>query len=345
MATRRQFLALGTTVVAGVVLGWGRRAGGPGLPGEAQAAQVGAADPLPLPEPGARTDANPERPLVIALLSDTHTQPADGYFARTINAKIGQALVDLQQFQPDLWIVDGDVTDHGLPGEYAAFGDLVRRGGIGDRLLVSAGNHEFYAAAASDLECRRRFREAFGLPETYCNHVHGGLHFVMLADEQYKSAPRNPDWAWITPEQLRWFERVLTEHRDRFTIVSLHQPLQETVAGTWADDGFAGSGQAAELRAIWRRNPQIRLWLSGHTHYRLELAGQVDWQRRTLFAALGSTCYQYVTAAGAAPSGRIDRSASQSRVLEVWSDRAVLRARDHEAGRWLDDLAVTIPRT
>jgi len=89
-----------------------------------------------------------------------------------------------------------------------------------------------------------------------------------------------------------------------------------------------------------RRNPQIRLWLSGHTHYRLEREGQTEQQGATLLAALGSTCYQHIEGTEPGPAGRMDRAASQSRVLEVWPDRAVLKARDHAAGQWLEDLAV-----
>jgi Icc protein len=328
MLTRRQFLVGAITALA---------------------ATAGCRANLPLP----RLEDEQEQgrlPVRVALLSDTHIQDPSQLSASAVNGKLARAIEDFRPLRPALWICNGDVTDHGLPGEYEAFRKIMGKYTREGDWLVTTGNHEFYDKSASDEVALTRFREAFGLDRPYNSRVVGGIHFVMLADEQWKGAPRNPDWAWLTAEQLRWFEGVLREHREKFTVVCLHQPLQDTVLGTSGGNGFAGCGQVKELKAILQQNPQVKLWLSGHTHRRLEAPGQVVRQGGVVFAALGSTFYQ-VMPSEAAQGGRPGRSgsrrdlgASQSRLLEIWEDRVVLKARDHVRQVWLDELEVTIER-
>lgn len=340
MLTRRQLLLLSGSIFGGVA---GLRFGRDGLP-------IGSPGTVAAGEPAQPAASPASRPTLVALLSDTHTQSRGAWAAPAINGKLRKAVDDLAGLRPDVWLCNGDVTDHGLPGEYAAYREILGAIAPGERILATAGNHEFYDPATADDVARRRFSEAFGLSQPYSNRIISGVHLVLLADEQYKTAPRNGDWAWLSAGQVAWLDRVLAEHRDRFTVVFLHQPLQGTVFGTDVDDGFAGTGQITELREILRRHPQVRLWFSGHTHYQLDLPGQVVTRGNTVFAALGSTIYLYTPAPGAREKGDVppdfhkDAGASQSRVMEIWPDKVVVKARDHAGGRWLDKLAFTVPR-
>jgi hypothetical protein len=336
MFTRRQFL-IGAGAVLATVTGCSR---------------------LKMPSPVGPSPADPPpaaggpRPFRIALLSDTHAQDAGAIAAVPVNGKISRAVADLTAFSPDLWLCNGDVSDHGLPGEYAAFRKILLGAAQPDQLLVTTGNHEFYDKDATDDVALRRFREMFGLPAAYTSHVAGGVHLVLLADEQWKTAPRNRDWAWITPEQLRWFEQVLAEHRTKPTAVFLHQPLQETVAWSFDGNDFAGCGQAEELRAILRQNAQVKLWFSGHTHLRIEADGQTVLKEGVTYACLGSTFYQFRPSPDVDDEGgwpgpggyKRDLSASQSRVMEVWPDRLLVRTRDHAHQTWMDDQEIVVAR-
>lgn len=299
---------------------------------------------LPLPDSGNSEAAEPHPPLRIALLSDTHIQEAGMLAFAAVNGKLKSALADFRRYRPDYWLVGGDVTDDGKPGEFVAFKKIMSEVTDLDHVLRTTGNHEFYDKDASDAEALRRFMEAFGQPKPYSSHVLGDLHVVMLADEQWKTAPRNREWAWLTAAQVEWFASVLKEHRDKFTVVCLHQPIQETVLWSFGGNDFGGCGQVDQLRAILKQNPQVKLWLSGHTHIRVEEKGQTVKQGGVTFAALGSTFYQFKSSAPGAEGLQKDFSASQSRMLDVWPDRVVLRTRDHEKQVWLDDLDVTLPR-
>lgn len=107
-----------------------------------------------------------------------------------------------------------------------------------------------------------------------------------------------------------------------------------------------GVGQADQLRRILSRNPQVRLWFSGHTHRPLTSEGQSLKQGNTWFFGLGSTFYTLVpSAGGAGPRGCAqDYEANMSRLVDVYSDRVVVRVRDHREGQWLSDLEVNIAR-
>lgn len=339
MFNRRQFLITAATVLATVT-------------GCARALRRSTPAPN---HPDQEAHAEGPRPLLkVALLSDPHTVASDAPTARGINGKLAEAVADYRTMKPDLWLVNGDITDRGKAAEYDAFKQIMAKVAKPEQWLVNTGNHDFYDPDASDEEELRRFKEAFGLSTPYSNRVVGDLHIVMLADERWKTAPGHREWAWLNPEQLQWFEKVLQEHKDKWTVVCLHQPLQETVFWSHGrSNTFAGCGQAAELRAILKQNPQVKLWLSGHTHMGAEVPGNVVQQQGVTFVGLGSTFYQFVKSESPEDQGgwpsvggfKKDFGANQSRWLEVWPDKVVIRARDHVKKVWMDAYQVELPRT
>lgn len=333
MQNRRNFLLTAAAVVAG-------------LAGCSLKLLPGAEDPAPEP---AAPPAEEPRPLVrVALLSDPHTVAADSDLAGGINGKLIDATRDLAPFKPDLWVVTGDIANGGLRAELEAFKEIMAAVAAPESLLVTTGNHDFYDAEADDAEELLRFTEAFGLSTPYSSRVQGGLHVVMLATEQYKTAPGPREWAWLTGEQLEWFDRVLAEHPDDLTLVCLHQPLQDTVVWSHGGNDFGGCGQAEELRAILRRNPQVKLWFSGHTHMPAAEPGNLVTQEGVTFVGLGSTFYMFDRSAelpGPDIGGyRRNLSANQSHLLDLWPDRVEVRPRDPVTGTFLDQASVVLGR-
>ncbi|MDF2627053.1 MAG: hypothetical protein K0R39_884 [Symbiobacteriaceae bacterium] len=353
MINRRRFLKTSAAVLAAMA------AGCTNLPAHVQeqiraaAAEGAGAGPgsAPAAKDGARpaeavSDGTPQptadRPVRVALLSDLHLQPEESGLAKTINVKFAKAAEDFRAFAPDLWIANGDVADHGLTSEMEAFKRIMSKVTTLDRVMATTGNHEFYDFSVSDEVLLNRWREAFGVEQPYSSRVFGGVHFIMLADEQWQTAPYNNDWCWITPAQLRWFEETLASHRDLDTIVFMHQPLNETVVGSIGARPFGGTNYAKEIYTLLEQNPQVKLWFSGHTHRKVDYEGQVVEKNGVTFMGLGSTIYLL----GRSSEGRNvrDNNACQSRFLEIYPDRVVIRARDHAAGRWLDELERTVKR-
>jgi 3',5'-cyclic-AMP phosphodiesterase len=332
---RRRFLIGAAQVLAAMAAGCARI-----WPGKGGGAQPGTGSASAQPASGASQPVAPtaERPFRAALLSDVHLQDEP----TVVSEKLAKAAADLQAAGADLWVVNGDLADHGMAAEHAEFKRVIGPFAARDRLLVTTGNHEFYDMKTTDDVSIKRFTDAYGQPKPYSNAVHAGVHFVMIADEQWKTAPTNKDWCWVTPEQFAWFKQVLAEHKDKFTCVFMHQPLNDTVAGSVGEKAFGSSNMGAELHAVLAENPQVKLWFSGHTHRRLEAEQQVVRKGNTTFVALGSTIYQLKTT-GSGGRGR-DNDASQSRLLEIYPDKVVVRGRDHTEARWMDELALTIPR-
>lgn len=333
MMDRRRFIATASTVLISMLAGCARSFT---KKQETPNQLEGTSPPVPEPAGG--------HPFRVALLSDVHVQPEDSGLAKSINGKLLKAIDDLRSVQPDLWVTNGDIADHGVSSEFEAFKKIMGTVTKRDRLLVTTGNHEFYDMETTDDVSLNRFREAFGVQQPYSSSVFGGVHFVMLADEQWKLAPHHKDWCWITPEQLRWFERVLNEHKDKFTAVFMHQPLNETVVSSQGPNAFGGSNAAKELYDLIKQHKQVRLWFSGHTHRRLEQEGQVVTKEHTTFVALGSTIYQGRVNPNGGGFNR-DNDASQSRLMEIYPDKVIIRARDHTEGRWMDELELNISRT
>ena len=331
MIDRRSFLATSASVIAALISGCARP-----VPQKAMAVPP---DPVPLPAAGMPAS---ERPIRVALMSDIHLQPEESGLAKTINVKFARAVEDLKALAPDLWVTNGDIADHGISAELEAFKRIMSKVAPADRMLVTTGNHEFYDMETTDDVSINRWKQAFGVEHPYTSRVFAGVHFVLLADEQWKTAPFNQDWCWITSEQMVWFEQVLAEHRDKTTIVFMHQPLNETVTGSQGARAFGGTNMAEQIYAIVAKNPQVKLWFSGHTHRRLDVTGQVVEKNGITFMGLGSTIYLLGPKPGGG-SGR-DTEASQSRVLEIYPDKLRVLARDHTGSRWMEELEKTVAR-
>lgn len=308
----------------------------------ATAILTGCAKTLPFPQVQAVAVETGPRPVRVLLISDPHTQDGQGGTA----AKLRAALHDYKALRPDLLIVNGDVTNTGHMAEYDSFFEAVHAVlGRQMPIALTTGNHEFYDKQATDAQEIGRFLKASGQKTPYSALKVAGVQFILLADEMWKEAPKNPDWAWLSKKQLAWFEATLEANRHIFTVVLLHQPLQNTLLWTQGGNTFAGSGQVNELKAILAKHPQVKLWFSGHTHQRLEAEPKKVEIGTTRFLGLGSTAYQlyYDESEGSWPYRR-DWDASQSRLLEIWPDRIDVLARDHQHERWLDDLAVSLPK-
>jgi len=327
MLTRRKLLHALATATAGLL------AGSRPLRALAQ----GSPDPTSLAEAGQGCRQR------IALLSDPHIMAPGAPLAGLVQRKLGLALDDFARFAPDLYVINGDATDLGLPAEYAALGALLAQHAHGRPVLLNTGNHSFYDPAADDAAALARFCRFTGQLRPYRNLVRPGLHLILLSGERYKSAPQRTEWAWLSREQMDWLAGVLAEHPALPTLVCLHQPLHDSVLQSEQPNAFAGVGESDALRRLLAQHPQVCLWCSGHTHITAAAPRQVVRQDGVTFAALGSTFYLGRTPAEAEGPATGDHSASESRWLEVYPDRLRLRVRDHRAQAWLTELDLDLP--
>lgn len=319
MFTRRRFLQSSFTLMAALA-GCSPRALHQAVPEE-----VPPAAPVVAREPGLLAR--------LAVVSDPHLDNSIG-----TGAKLKAALNDLRSVGADHYAFNGDLTNHAWPSEYDLFRQLTK----GLSIDANMGNHEFYHFEHSDAELVDRFCKALGYERPYHAREVAGVQLIFLSGVLRKGAPKNPEWAWLTAEQVNWFEQQLKAKPKTPTLVFLHQTLNDTVAWSWGGNGFSGVGEAQQLRQILSRNPQVKLWFSGHTHQRQEGENQVSGQGSVTFVGVGSSFYTFVPSDK--PEAREfggfvkDLRRSDSRVVDVYADKLVVRARDHAAKAWVDSL-------
>ncbi|WP_027415854.1 hypothetical protein [Aneurinibacillus terranovensis] len=81
----------------------------------------------------------------------------------------------------------------------------------------------------------RRFLDFAGYHQLFYDKWIKGYHFIFLGSEQYRqSNPYNYEDAYLSDEQLDWLRTKLKEgDRKRPTFIFLHQPLPDTVSGSF----------------------------------------------------------------------------------------------------------------
>lgn len=168
----------------------------------------------------------------------------------------------------------GDICAlYGTGEEYAAakayFGQLTKP------LFPIPGNHDYIyqtppdggggyipASGAAQQAKLDLFRETFGLPELFYARRMGRYFLIFLATDHASFA------TGLSARQLQWLQTQLAANRTRPAIVFFHGPLNGTQYNYkhYVNKPHSIAQPEEALRAIITANPQIFLWVSGHTH-------------------------------------------------------------------------------
>ncbi|NGZ77000.1 metallophosphoesterase family protein [Saccharibacillus alkalitolerans] len=182
----------------------------------------------------------------------------------------------------------------------------------------------------------RRFAEGTGEAAPYHDHWLGGYHFVFLGSES--PHPKDCD---LSPAQLAWLKERLAEESspDRPVFLFLHQPLQNTVAGSTEEQGWHGVNQDAALKEILAGCPQAILF-TGHTHWQIQA-------KRTMFDGRGALPTMFnASSVGYLWTDRDEHlEGSEGLQVEIHEDRVVVRGRDFVNRGWIEgaEYAVSYP--
>ena len=207
-------------------------------------------------------------------------------------------------------------------------------------LFPVTGNHDFIYASfgpgkrsvRADADTRDeklgRFREAFGLERAYYSRATAGYRLVFL------SADSPGHLAELSPGQLEWLRAELDAHRQQPTIVFFHAPLDGTLRNYNRNANTANfvAQPSAIIREILSGNPQVFLWVSGHTHTS---------PREESFASAINVFDQRV--ANIHNADMKDRAVVWTNSLFLHPDRVLVRTFDHAAGAWMPSLDREFP--
>ena len=198
--------------------------------------------------------------MILAQLSDLHVRPAGDPLCGIVDttAMVERALKAVAAMvpRPDAVLISGDVTDRGLPEEYAIAAPLIARHLAGLPTYVIPGNHDE----------RSRFRAAFAdfpgvtsHPE-FVQYVVDDLpmRLVML-----DSVVPGVHEGGLGPERLAWLDATLAAAPDRPTLVVLHHPPIPSGLPP-ADRIMLQDGPA--LAEVVARHKQVERILCGHHH-------------------------------------------------------------------------------
>lgn len=171
----------------------------------------------------------------------------------------------------DLVAVTGDLVQDD-PRAYGALELLLD--GLGTPVLLVPGNHDVPE------ELRRRLSHP---PFQVGGTCSAGAWTLALLDTWFAESADGE--GRLGTEALRALEAVLDGHRDRHVLVLMHHPpIPMEAAGLDA----LGLLDAAELRAILDRHPQVRAVVWGHAHQALDV-----YRGATRYLCTPSTCMQF----------------------------------------------------
>jgi len=219
----------------------------------------------------------------IVVLGDPHlpykrTESAEAKMSETIIGAKQRVIDTINTWAGVTRVVAvGDIAGSwGTDGEYRFAAELLSR--LSAPFVSITGNHDYIykdepetarKLHRGDATCRaeklRRFMSYFRLTSLQREESIAGYELVYLSSDSTDTRYQ----VGLSESALRWLEQTLRRTADKPTIIFYHAPL----AGTLIRDGepiSTSSSYAAQpataIDAILKRNPQVFLWVSGHTH-------------------------------------------------------------------------------
>lgn len=177
--------------------------------------------------------------------------------------------------RPDLVLATGDLTQDGLPEDYALLRSAF--GGLPMPVYVIPGNHDNRA------NLRAAFADCGYLPETG-EFLHYTIDTYPIRLIGLDTVIQDEVGGKLCSGRLRWLEQRLSEQPERPTVIFMHHPPFATGITFMDKPAFDG---AADLEALVSRFPCIQLVTCGHVHRAI----QTQWAG-TLAAVSPSIVFQ-----------------------------------------------------
>lgn len=238
----------------------------------------------------------------------------------------------------EMVIAVGDITsDYGSDEEYSAaksFFSLFKK-----PFFPIAGNHDYIYETPENRESGlvvakrpvqdeklKKFTAAFNLQSHFYSKSVAGFHLIFLSSdhEEFLSG--------MSPEQLAYFRSELESHKKTPTIVIFHGPLNGTLTNyrRWINTpGFIAQPHE-EIRSLLKQNPQVFLWVSGHTH------------TPPAEESFASPVNVYEGQVTNIHNKDMNRGDIWTNSIYLYPDRAVIKTFDHQINDFLPHLERTI---
>ena len=206
-------------------------------------------------------------------------------------------------------------------------------------LVAIVGNHDYiYANSVDENEKLQRgtpelqkekletFKKVFGLSKLYHSVNQDGYLLIFLSTNTPKYL------AGIDEEQLLWLKNELEKNRHLPTIIFFHAPLDKTLETYkhWVNTPSFVAQPVDKIKNLIAKNPQIFLWVSGHTHTS---------PKEESFA---SPINLYENQVMDIHNTDMNKEIIWTNSLFLYQDKVLIKTYNHNEQKWLDSLERTI---
>lgn len=283
----------------------------------------------------------------LVILADTHL-PAKGFQnldptrQQKVIATKNKIIDDINAWTDvgEVVVVGDVVADTGTAAEYAFAAQYFFR--LEKPVAFVTGNHDYIytddlgpggrlirADAATRAAKLSRFQETFGQPALYYSQKVADYLLVFLSVDSLDS----PHLAQVSGRQLEWLRDELAQNPAVPTVIFFHAPLDGTLSDynkTVNTPSFIAQ-PAEPLQELIAANPQILLWVSGHTH---TPATNPDFA-----SAINIYGGRLINIHNA----DLGRETIWTNSLYLYADKIVIKTFNHKTASWVDELERTVP--
>ena len=310
-------------------------------------------------EPITRAEENCK--LSFASISDIHLREN---FKVIFQGMLELGLEDMENAEDRLDAVAfvGDITDHGYYGMWDVFADAMSKYDIADKSFIVVGNHDTWGPNEDNYQDPEngvkstfiKYNKSISgrdISEMYYSDIVNGYYFIVLGSEEDHTN------ATLSDKQLEWFSEEMEKAGKTGlpVFVFIHQPINQThgLPYNWeldkSDPPYKGGigDQSDRVLETIKKYDNVFV-ISGHIH-----AGQKtedsnvgvkyssveyiknDRGNNITLVNLPSYMYFDLQRGGHVPNGC-------GYVIEAYSDKVMIRARNFAVGTWLTKYDVTV---
>ncbi len=239
----------------------------------------------------------------------------------------------------DMVIAVGDICeDRGTNDEYAAAGNFFNK--LNKPFYPIVGNHDYIyeddlSAKGNRVRTKssystqaklRRFTDTFRLPSIYYDKKVGPYLLVFLSTDQSDQLAR------ISETQMQWLSTELGKNNKTPTLIFFHAPLKDTLRdyNNNANTPDFIAQPSAKIHDILMKNPQVFLWVSGHTHTS---------PKEESFASSINVYEKHITNIH---NTDMNRETIWTNSLYLYPDKIIVKTYDHHRGAWLPEMERSI---
>jgi 3',5'-cyclic AMP phosphodiesterase CpdA len=276
----------------------------------------------------------------LVIFSDTHLP------GRLIPEK--NKVVETVNRWPDVdgVVVTGDITETlGTPAEYAFAKGFFSK--LKAPLYPIMGNHDYIydlgpdgkmvKASASVRQAKLKlFQDTFNLPATRYEKKFGPYLCLFISNDDLESKLLTV----MSSGTLAWLQDELQRNPAAPTVIFFHGPLEGTIQNrneVTDQPGFIAQ-PADRLRELLRRNPQVFMWVSGHTHLGATNASFAD-RKINLYDGRVTEIHNSDMDGRSYLSKKDVHYTTHDTIwtnsLYLYPDKVVVKTYDHKKGTWL----------